>query len=218
VIGLSIDVVAAPDWVSVGLSAQHASELAGALPDAPGASVSSGSVTLLRWWGADRRFVALGPRTALPEPEPAAVGFHLADIRAGLPEIHARTSNSFVPQMLNLDVLNAVSYTKGCYVGQEVVARARRAGIQRRMQRFGAACPPPVPGTRVMRGESDAGEVVGAAACATGCELLAVVDVPREPLGLELEGVAASTLTPLALPYALGSSPGAVAGKGGLGR
>lgn len=59
------------------------------------------------------------------------------EIEAGLPQIRAATSESFVAQMLNLDVLDAVSFDKGCYTGQEVIARAHwRGRVKRRMQRF----------------------------------------------------------------------------------
>ncbi len=61
----------------------------------------------------------------------------LADIAAGLPQVYAATSEHFVAQMLNLDCIDAVSFTKGCYTGQEVVARAHYRGrVKRRMQRF----------------------------------------------------------------------------------
>ncbi|MGB8328024.1 MAG: hypothetical protein WCE48_10650 [Steroidobacteraceae bacterium] len=59
------------------------------------------------------------------------------DIEAGLPQVYAATSGAFVAQMLNLDVLGAVAFDKGCYTGQEVIARAHYRGrIKRRMQRF----------------------------------------------------------------------------------
>jgi hypothetical protein len=58
-------------------------------------------------------------------------------IAAGLPQVYAATSEQFVAQMLNLDVIGAISFTKGCYTGQEVIARAHYRGrVKRRMQRF----------------------------------------------------------------------------------
>ncbi len=61
----------------------------------------------------------------------------LADIRAGLPQVYAATSESFVAQMLNLDLLGAIAFDKGCYTGQEVIARAHYRGrVKRRMQRW----------------------------------------------------------------------------------
>ena len=58
-------------------------------------------------------------------------------IAAGMPQVYAATSEQFVAQMLNLDVVGAISFTKGCYTGQEVIARAHYRGrVKRRMQRF----------------------------------------------------------------------------------
>jgi folate-binding protein YgfZ len=59
------------------------------------------------------------------------------EIAAGQPQVYAATSEEFVAQMLNLDVLNAIAFDKGCYTGQEVIARAHYRGrVKRRMQRF----------------------------------------------------------------------------------
>ena len=56
------------------------------------------------------------------------------DIQAGLAWIEAATQDMFIAQTLNLDLVGAVSFTKGCYPGQEVVARAHYRGtIKRRM-------------------------------------------------------------------------------------
>jgi hypothetical protein len=59
------------------------------------------------------------------------------DVAAGAPQVYAVTSGQFVAQMINLDCVDAVSFTKGCYTGQEVIARAHYRGrVKRRMQRF----------------------------------------------------------------------------------
>jgi len=63
--------------------------------------------------------------------------WRLADIRAGLPQIYAVTSEAFVAQMLNLDLLDGISFTKGCYTGQEIIARTQHLGrIKRRLFRL----------------------------------------------------------------------------------
>jgi tRNA-modifying protein YgfZ len=63
--------------------------------------------------------------------------WRLADIRAGLPQIYAATSEVFVAQMLNLDLLDGISFTKGCYTGQEIIARTQHLGrIKRRLFRL----------------------------------------------------------------------------------
>jgi folate-binding protein YgfZ len=73
------------------------------------------------------------------EPSPAAppAAWHRANIAAGLPRIYGATQGEFVAQMLNLDVLEGISFNKGCYTGQEVIARAHfRGRVKRRLQRF----------------------------------------------------------------------------------
>lgn len=63
--------------------------------------------------------------------------WHLLDIRAGLPTVYAATSEAFVPQMANMQLVNGVNFSKGCYTGQEVVARMQYLGkLKRRMYRM----------------------------------------------------------------------------------
>ncbi|MGA1254151.1 MAG: YgfZ/GcvT domain-containing protein, partial [Burkholderiaceae bacterium] len=60
--------------------------------------------------------------------------WHAADIRAGLPWVWASSQDLFVPQMVNLELLDGVNFQKGCYPGQEVVARSQYLGkLNRRM-------------------------------------------------------------------------------------
>lgn len=54
------------------------------------------------------------------------------DIQTGCPDVLAKTQEQFVPQMLNLDVLNGISFKKGCYTGQEIVARTHYLGKVKR--------------------------------------------------------------------------------------
>jgi folate-binding protein YgfZ len=54
-----------------------------------------------------------------------------------MPQVYAATSEQFVAQMLNLDLLDAISFTKGCYTGQEIIARTQHLGrIKRRLSRL----------------------------------------------------------------------------------
>jgi folate-binding protein YgfZ len=63
--------------------------------------------------------------------------WRLADIRAGLPQIYLSTREAFVAQMLNLDLLDGISFSKGCYTGQEIIARTQHLGrIKRRLYRL----------------------------------------------------------------------------------
>jgi folate-binding protein YgfZ len=130
--------------------------------------------------------------------------WRLSGIRAGLPQVYPETYETFVAQMLNLDVLGGISFEKGCYTGQEIVARTHfRGAIKRRMFRFGSASAPPAPGTRLLAGEQHAGDVVDAAATDTGSELLAVINLTQQDAALELESNRGAPLQKLPLPYAI---------------
>jgi tRNA-modifying protein YgfZ len=199
-----------PALVLAPLTADQASGLVEALPQMPGTSVTRGSLSLMRWWSADERYLLIAPRESLPthEAPETDLNWRRADIAAGLPQVYPETHESFVAQMLNLDLLGGISFDKGCYTGQEIVARTHYRGtIKRRMLRFAADCASPVPGTRIVHAGTHAGEVVDACAATAGsghdCELLAVISMDHMHGALELDGMADSALTRLTLPYAL---------------
>ncbi len=54
------------------------------------------------------------------------------EIQAGIPDVEPATQEQFVPQMLNLDILNGINFKKGCYTGQEIVARTHYLGSVKR--------------------------------------------------------------------------------------
>ena len=105
--------------------------------------------TITRVPGRHRRFLVLGSPTCIgsiarapaagPVRRAEASAWRLADICAGVPRIDADASDAFLPQMLNLDRLRAVSFEKGCYVGQEIVARAQHLGRIKRRAYVGRA-------------------------------------------------------------------------------
>lgn len=128
----------------------------------------------------------------------------LAHLRAGLPQVYPETHEAFVAQMLNLDLLGGISFEKGCYTGQEIIARAHfRGTVKRRMFLFRSEGAPPAPGTRVLVGEQHAGDVVDAVATESGCELLAVISLAQLSNELRIEGQL-SPLTRQDLPYSAG--------------
>ena len=139
--------------------------------------------------------------------EKPANDWQLAMIRCGLGHVTANSYESFIPQMLNLPALDGVSFKKGCYTGQEIVARMQYLGKQKRhMLRFIAQGDYEIPasGTALLQATdgSKAGEVVNAARSPDGIELLAVVqtDIASEhPLVLDMAG--RPPLTPASLPY-----------------
>ena len=143
----------------------------------------------------------LSPERLHPEIENE---WRAADIAAGLPQVFVATSGSFVPQMLNLDRLDAISFTKGCYTGQEIVARTQHLGrIKRRTLRYRL---PPGPELAPLAALSLAGqkvaEVVMSATRDGAVELLAVTSL--EALGRTLVAEDGREAVPVELPYGLG--------------
>ncbi len=100
-------------------------------------------------------------------------------IRIGQPFIVADTQEMFVPQMLNLDRIGAISFEKGCYVGQEIVARTQNLGrIKRRMYRYSANQPTGLqPGATIYGPENITGKIVLSCEHSPSDELLAVVPI-----------------------------------------
>jgi folate-binding protein YgfZ len=105
------------------------------------------------------------------------------EVAAGQPQVYAATSEEFVAQMLNLDALGGIAFDKGCYTGQEVIARAHYRGrVKRRMQRFvsrGACQLSPGDAGQLTDGRTF--KVVLSAPLADGrCDFLAVVSLASE--------------------------------------
>lgn len=103
------------------------------------------------------------------------------DIISGLPQVYGATSEQFVAQMLNLDIVGAIAFDKGCYTGQEVIARAHYRGrVKRRLQRFRSRGPLDLkPGDTGALPDGRAFQVVEAVRLEDGrCEFLAVAPLP----------------------------------------
>lgn len=172
------------------------------VPAEPGQHQEADGVSVLRWRDSRERFLLM--RAAGDDAANGDHDWQLADIRAGLPQVFPETHELFVAQMLNLDLLGGISFNKGCYTGQEIIARAHfRGAVKRRMFRFGASCAPPAPGARVLANGTHAGEVVISAATASGCELLAVLHLSHRDQTLEVETRPGVVLQFQPLPYAL---------------
>ena len=133
--------------------------------------------------------------------------WRLADIRAGLPQVYAATREAFVAQMLNLDLVGGISFNKGCYTGQEIIARAQHLGrIKRRLHRLQFPAGGWEVGQTVCLADGRSGRLTEVAANEHGCEALAVLPVQASAAsGDDQEGAAATVVDAqeLALPYAI---------------
>jgi folate-binding protein YgfZ len=152
--------------------------------------------------------VTHGDTQARPAGAPA---WDWLEIQAGIPTITLPTQDRFVAQMINLERIGGVSFQKGCYPGQEIVARTQYLGaIKRRAYLAHVSCDPiPAPGHSLFSadlGEQPSGTVLNAApAPGGGFDLLAVIQVASaqgEPIHLGAPSGPVLELRPLPYPLA----------------
>ncbi|MCX7627471.1 MAG: folate-binding protein [Methylophilaceae bacterium] len=188
----------------------------GSLPQQPMDTLRHEDITLIRLHdGGTPRFQIIAPAHTIPAlrarferdcrmVEPAY--WEWLEIRAGIPQIGPGTQEEFVPQMVNLDLLDGISFKKGCYIGQEIVARTHYLGkVKRRthLAHVDVAQPPPA-GTAIYgtTATEPAGMVINAAmAPAGGCDLLAEIQLDRLAGPLHLGSSEGPRLALLPLPY-----------------
>jgi len=146
--------------------------------------------------------------TALARPAGLAA-WHWLEIVAGTPRVVAATQEAFVPQMVNFELIGGVSFNKGCYPGQEIVARTQYLGkIKRRMYRARVEGALPLPGAPLFApetGDQACGTIaLGAPSPQGGFEALAVVQSSCVEAGeVHLDSLHGPRLSFLPLPYEL---------------
>ncbi len=131
---------------------------------------------------------------------PLEVEFDRIETDGGVPAVYDDTVDVFVPQMVNLDLLGGIDFKKGCYVGQEVVARTQNLGrIKRRMFRYQTTTRP-VAGDEVFSEGRKAGVIVRAAGV-EDVSVLAVVRLEFSDIRLSTGDEMPASLEPLPMPY-----------------
>lgn len=140
-------------------------------------------------------------------PNKTLADWQASEIAAGVPLLSAASSESYVPQMLNWQHLGGVHFKKGCYTGQEVIARMHFLGqLKKSLFRFRVAQVDsiPAPGASILDGERSVGEVVNAVGFTGGsCELLAVIKHSAADGKLTVDGLPESFLEQKPLPYSV---------------
>lgn len=211
------------ELVSFGISGPDAEKL---LHDAAGFAPSEGNgcetrneMTAIRLPGPQPRFEVVAPTDAATKlwsnlkAKAIPVGppvWEWLDIMAGLPSVHPETSEAFVPQMANLEIVGGVNFKKGCYPGQEIVARMQYLGrLKQRMYRAHVDSDAlPRPGDAVFAPDfpgQSAGTVVSAQpAPDNGFDLLAVIHISSAEAGeLHLGSETGPKLSLQPLPYSV---------------
>jgi folate-binding protein YgfZ len=216
---------ATDDTLAIGLAGDVRAALSGvfdAIPDGVHVKVDGPAGSLVRVPDAAGRlrYVWVGPIAEVEARLPALEAkltrvspavWDWLDIRAGEPRITQRVAEQFVPQMVNFDVLGGVNFRKGCYPGQEVVARSQYRGtIKRRMALANVAgeTESVVPGAELFHSD-DPGQPCGmlvntAAAPDGGVDALIEIKLAALENGtVHLGSADGPALTFLPLPYAL---------------
>jgi len=211
------------DYVSIGVSGPNAdSELEAQLKSIPqdvDQVTHSNELSIIKLAGTQPRYQITGPIEQMIElwqnldVDAAPVGkdvWNLLDIRAGIPTIYLPTVEAFVPQMVNLELINGVSFKKGCYTGQEIVARMHFLGkLKRRMYRIHIDTDEPVlPGTALFSPDSTSGQGTGSIVVAApassdkGTEALAVMQISEsQNTNLKLNDNNGPSIRVLEIPY-----------------
>ena len=190
-----------------------AGEAAGALKQA-GQAVPAGSGVLIRledtalhtaryeWWQLDAT-----PSLPAGLTELSMTDWHTASIRAGVPWLTPESTEVYVPQMLNLQHLQGVHFKKGCYTGQEIIARMHFLGqLKKSLFRLGFSGTDTAPktGARLLSDDKSAGEVVNAVVTGNQQgEMLAVIRHNAQHGQLALDGDNKVILALQALPYSV---------------
>ncbi|UQS91933.1 folate-binding protein YgfZ [Pseudomonas chlororaphis subsp. piscium] len=159
-------------------------------------------------WAPADQAGALREKLSAQLPEGDLNQWLLGQIRAGIGQVMPATRELFIPQMLNLQAIGGVSFKKGCYTGQEIVARMQYLGkLKRRLYRLALNVEElPEPGTPLFSPThgSSIGEVVIAARAEQNIELLAVLQAEAAEDGnLHLGALEGPGLQLLDLPYQL---------------
>lgn len=186
---------AGSDWLALGVVGSHARDIItaslGAAPQSQYAVLSTAEATIIQidpsgqqfecWLRASSRD-ALLPKLCSHAPLVASRHWQRRNIELGFAEITLATQDHFLPQQLNLHLNGGVSFKKGCYTGQEVIARmAYRGKLKKALHR--AQLPPceplPLPGDKILLADSgqSVGEIVNLAAENGGANLLAVINL-----------------------------------------
>jgi len=213
---------ASHSMVHIGLSGPKSDSLLkvsiGELPQDVDQVIAASKIIVIRIPGIQPRYELFGPVDGIKQlweqlsmhATPVGSGcWKRLDIMAGIPVIYAKTMDSFVPQMVNLETLEGISFKKGCYTGQEVVARLHYRGNLKRRMYLAHADSPIAPQAGDTLYSPDAGDAEGTGIIVDaqvspggGYDVLAVVRMPyAETSNIHLYNNEGALLHFLKLPY-----------------
>lgn len=188
------------------------------VPDSLTPVIHSNTTTLIYIAGKEARYLLIdesqvlgGIITGLNLPIYDSSVWNLLEINEGFPQISSETSGEYVPQMLNLQAINGISFTKGCYLGQETVARMQYLGKNKRaLYSLKTRLTQPIEGSDVIEKQlgdnwRKAGDILATYQADDGrCYLQAVLNSDLDGnTALRIKSQQESSITVQALPYSL---------------
>jgi hypothetical protein len=156
-------------WAVAGIAAEQAPAPVGdCLPEPTGSTRALPPLLAVRLPGATARCWLLGPEAAVQHwlsesglGAASADDWWADDTALALPRIEGASSERFLPQQLNLDRLGMMSFDKGCYPGQEIIARLKYRGQVKARLRSGETTAKLAPGARLFAPGNGSGQSVG---------------------------------------------------------
>jgi folate-binding protein YgfZ len=142
---------------------------------ADGGNGEGANIARYQWIAANEIAIDAWPRLNADLSHAAEAVWQLGDIQAGVPQITLATQEKFVPQMINFELIGGVNFKKGCYPGQEIVARSQYLGKLKRRMMLAAVVP---------TDDNDA------AAIQAGVEIFSSAD-PEQPCGMIVNAASA---------------------------
>ena len=186
------------------------------IPEEPATVIETENYTCIRIFDSNLRIILIGTTNILEKNwsqltaclvPVGTLQWELLDILSGFPWVTSACTEKFLPQYLNMDLLGGLSYDKGCYPGQEVIARLHYRGkIKRRLFLADSQQPsPPTVGDAIYAGNKNIGSIINVQPHPEfGYLLLAVIEIDKvRSESVTINNIDGSILSIHELPYSL---------------
>lgn len=173
------------------------------LPDHENNCITAGNATILYWGGKQDRYEVILPVDTHEHSDSDDKPWRLCDIEYGYPQVYPETFEKLLPHYLNLDKLDALSFDKGCYTGQEIIARMEHLGKLKQKMYYlnGFATELPKLGSSLYHHEKRVGTIVNAILDKGELHLLAILPIAKSEETFYLDETLKDLLTVHKLKY-----------------
>lgn len=189
------------------------------LPNKTGETLVTNNILIMKIPSTHPHYIMIGDASAITTlkkqlSEQTNTGdenfWKFTQISAGIPSVYATTSGKFLPHELNLQLINGISFEKGCYTGQEIIARMHYRSQLKKHMYYACATAKPLPplGADIFNPHACGTMVDSCQVAEDQCHFLAIVnDTDKETQQLFLDPNKTEPVKFLSLPYDLGTRP-----------